>query len=362
MMHNWIEGILQHHMHVKWGIGIVFARSNNVAAEDNRKAAIATPTPDNDDFDIDMLDDELAELEAESQRHSDTPSHGKRLHSELSVYFSDDEDDDVSPHDGEFQPDSDSESDDDFASEEKEEKEAAKQAICIFGPEALSKIHACISEASIPTWITCPPRNLGEKSHGKLTADQWFTLFTIFLPLILPEIWLSFRKTHDADLLDNFHDLVKCTNIIGSYSASTPSADDYLHHYIKYQQSSKALFPTVSTRPNHHYAMHNAELMKFWGPLPMLSEFPYEQYNGALQKIKTNWHTCKENLTLVNHILILVSHRGNGLHYVAPDLPTWPFVWIHTTIHEYRQHIQYRVKDPVFGLCSCIHRIPRFHL
>lgn len=179
MMHNWIEGILQHHwhMHVKLGVGIVFARSNDVVVGNKGKVATVatTPTGSNINFDIDMLDDELAEVEAESQGYSDTPLHGKRLHSESSVYFSDEEDVD-SPYDGEFQPDSDS---DGFAAEEKEEYEAAQKAVCIFGPEAMSKIHACNAEANIPTWLVCPPQNLGDKSHGKLKADQWLTLFTI---------------------------------------------------------------------------------------------------------------------------------------------------------------------------------------
>jgi hypothetical protein len=219
MMHNWIEEILQHHTHVKWGIGIVLAKSrDDLAADDADNIAPTTPTGNDLDIDIDMLYDELDDLNAESQEHADTPSHGKRLHSETSLQLPDDENDD-SPLDKEFQPDSDSDSDDGYASEDKEH-EAAWQAVCIFGPEALSKIHACIADTKIPTWIAHPPRNLGEKSHGKLKADQWLTLFTIFLPLILPKIWLSSRKTHDATLLDNFHDLVKCTSIVCSYTAS----------------------------------------------------------------------------------------------------------------------------------------------
>jgi hypothetical protein len=208
-MHNWIEGILQHYTRVKLGIGIISAK-NDSAAEDNTTPP-ATPTGDELNIDIDMLYDELANLDAESQGHSDTPSHGKHLHSESSLQFSDDKMVD-SPHDEEFQPDSDSDSD--YANEEKEEHEAAWCAKCIFGPEALSKIHECIAGAHIPTWIAQPPRNLGEKSHGKLKADQWLTLFTIFLPLILLEIWLASRKTCDAALLNNFYDLVKCTNSV----------------------------------------------------------------------------------------------------------------------------------------------------
>jgi hypothetical protein len=147
------------------------------------------------------------------------------------------------------------------------------KALCIFDAEALSKIHACISHATIPSWVERPPTNLGGKSHGKLKADHWLTLFTIFLPLVLPEIWLSSSfKRH----LDNFHDLVTCTNIVCSYTISSASADQYHDHYIKYCASSKLLFPNVNTRPNHHYAMHNVDMMKFWGPLIKISEFAYE--------------------------------------------------------------------------------------
>jgi hypothetical protein len=242
MMHNWIKGILQHHACVKWGIVIISAK-NDSAAEDNSTPP-ATPTGNKLNIAIDMLYDELADLDAESQGHSDTPFHRKRLHSESSLQFSDDKMV-YSPHDEEFWPDSDSDSD--YANKEKEQHEAAWSAKCIFGPEALSKIHECIAGANIPTWIAQPSRNLGEKSHGKLKADQWLTLFTIFLPVILPEIWLASRKTHDAALLDNFYDLVKCTNIVCSYSASNFLADDYLYHYIKYQQSSKT--PVSYTPP-----------------------------------------------------------------------------------------------------------------
>ncbi len=34
--------------------------------------------------------------------------------------------------------------------------------------------------------------------------------------------------------------------------------------------------------------MHNAAILKYWGPLPCLSEFPGERLNGMLQKIQTN--------------------------------------------------------------------------
>jgi hypothetical protein len=124
MMHNWIEGILQHHTHVKWGIGIVLAKSQDGSVADDADNIASTPTGNDLDLNIDMLYDELADLNAESWEHSDIPSHAKQLHSESSVQLSDDENDD-NPFDEEFQPGSDSDSDDGYASEDKEEREAA---------------------------------------------------------------------------------------------------------------------------------------------------------------------------------------------------------------------------------------------
>ena len=209
----------------------------------------------------------------------------------------DEDDSEIPQEDEEFQPNSVSDSEGENG--DIEEEHDAAQHTSVFNSEAMLKIHECIANAIVPTWITHPPQNLGKKSHGKLKADQWYTLFTIFLPMVLPELWLASGKHQDSALLNNFHDLVMCTNIIGSYTMSNPVANNYLHYYIRYCQISKTLFLMVATRPNYHYAMHNAELMKFWGPLPILSEFPFEQHNGTLQKINTNWHICELHMRFV---------------------------------------------------------------
>jgi hypothetical protein len=300
LMHNWIEGILQHHARCKWGIGIVPSLKANQDGDDNDDPVEHNRphlAEDHDD-DVDMLDDELLDLHAESQAFEDIPLHPKRARSMTASMHSDsaseqdisedansDDDDDV------FQiSKSDSESDDSHSDNDSDKQEW--RATCTFNAAELSQIHACLSNTVIPSWIERPPKNLGEKSHGKLKADQWLTLFSVFLPLVLPEIWLSSPSKLHMDLLDNFHDLITCTKLVCSHSTSPEAADQYLHHYIQYRKSSKSIFPDVSTRPNHHYAMHNADLMKFWGPLIKLSEFSYERHNGLLQKIKTNGHLC----------------------------------------------------------------------
>ncbi|KAJ7620647.1 hypothetical protein DFH06DRAFT_1010455 [Mycena polygramma] len=164
-------------------------------------------------------------------------------------------------------------------------------------------IHAGLAAVVIPAWIDRPPVNLGEKAHGKLKADNWLVLFTIFFPLIIPELWHhSSASRKEEKLLQNFADLIAATNILCSYTTSPAEADAYLEHYVDYLKSSKSLFPGLTFRPNHHYALHNGAQLKWWGPLIQLGEFLYESLNGKLQKIKTNNHMWELDLTMLRQI------------------------------------------------------------
>jgi hypothetical protein len=280
-MHNWLEGVLQHHVRVLWGIGIVLSVPNETEDDDE-----ILPSPVSSEYMV-TLNEELSALEAESRQFKDTPSHLKCLRSEASFLQQNSLDEvEGSDSDGDvdFQPDDESDTDN-------EDSEEAWRATCVFSTVKLADIHACLSETIIPSWIERPPMNL--KSHGKLKADQWFLLFSIFLPVVLLEIWSHSSSRRHELLLDNFYNLVTCTNILCAYSVTPTSADAYLEHFIEYRKSSKILFPNIRPRPNHHFAMHNPDLMKFWGPLIRLSKFPYERQNGNLQKIKTNGHICE---------------------------------------------------------------------
>lgn len=57
----------------------------------------------------------------------------------------------------------------------------------------------------------------------------------------------------------------------------------------------RELWPRINSVPNHHLAMHNPDLLKFWGPLAGLSEFHGERMNGEFGKVKTNRRICKEH-------------------------------------------------------------------
>ncbi|KAJ6506588.1 hypothetical protein C8R45DRAFT_816835, partial [Mycena sanguinolenta] len=103
--------------------------------------------------------------------------------------------------------------------------------------------------------------------------------------------------------LRNFHDLVGCTNIVSSFSTSNTKADLFTKLYVKYRQALPLLFPVkFKSVPNHHFAMYNGPLLKFWGPFAALSEFAGERMNGMLQKVKRNRNTNDMPLTMLRQM------------------------------------------------------------
>lgn len=61
----------------------------------------------------------------------------------------------------------------------------------------------------------------------------------------------------------------------------------------RYNETSIGLFNDTRILPNHHYALHVPDQLRYWGPLMAVSEFSGEHINGLLQKAKTNNCTCK---------------------------------------------------------------------
>jgi hypothetical protein len=307
VMHNWLEGILQHHARRLLGIGIeVFLEADEQDVQDADAQEPELADADMDDLlslaledDMDIVS-EIAELVSDSQSNADTPSHARHLRRFHSTSLSNILDLPEGPADQDAADDdyvmADNESTD--GSEGSDSGQASTSEACIFTAAELQLIRSCIGDMVLPTWVARPPRNLGDKSHGKLKADNWFILFTVCLLASLPEIWSSSSTRHRL-LLQNFFDLVDCTNVTCSFSITMDDIELYEKEYVRYRQSKQVLFPRSHSVPNQHYAMHNGDLMRFWGPLMVLSEFPYERHNGTFQKVQTTNHLGKCGPTLL---------------------------------------------------------------
>jgi hypothetical protein len=300
VMHNWLEGVLQHHFRRKWGIGVdsVLGATEDESNDDTVHNHGLTAAEllqsefdwDNDDA-MELDDDELTDLASDSQTYADIPTHPRHLRRHATSSLADIQDVPIEEEGDEDWLMADDESSDGEASEE----EAPDIGTCIVDSVRINQIRSCIAELVLPTWIPRPPINLGEKTHGKLKAHTWFVLFTIPLPMVAAELWSTNADStlHEHLLRENLFDVSECTNVVCSFKTCTVDADEFTSKYIRYRRGLASLFPNSPSVPNHHYAMHNGSLLKFWGPLMPVSEFPYEHHNGTLQKVKTNGHPRK---------------------------------------------------------------------
>ncbi|KAH8804155.1 hypothetical protein DL96DRAFT_1474600, partial [Flagelloscypha sp. PMI_526] len=275
-MHNWLEGVLQHHLRVYWGIGRPKAVSKRLELMDQDELMSENDRIESDSELGALLDEKM---DYQDENNSDTHTGNSSNDSDnsdastirWSLYFAagDDDDDD---------------DDDDFFDNPQGDKAFE------FRTEQLGAIRQGLEQVQIPSYVNRPPSNLGEAKHGKLKAELDLTLVASVLPLVMSPYWWDERASGQLDteqlafsylMEENFNDL-------SAYSTTNNEADECLRHLISYRSSSHKLFPFVEDRPNHHIAMHVPEEMKFWGPTPGLAENSGEQLNGQFGRIPTS--------------------------------------------------------------------------
>ena len=159
----------------------------------------------------------------------------------------------------------------------------------VLGRTTLAAMWMDMERLSLPSWIAPAPGNAGSSRHGRLSADQYRTLFTINLPLTLGRLW-GVKEPHSTEykMFSNFMDLVMATKL-AMMRTMTPDRIAKFQFYMKrYLETLVDLYPGLSLSPTHHLCLHLAELLQNFGPVHAWRCFPFERYNGMLQKIPTN--------------------------------------------------------------------------
>ncbi|KDQ34156.1 hypothetical protein PLEOSDRAFT_1033831, partial [Pleurotus ostreatus PC15] len=318
-MHNFLEGILQYQLRVLWGTGRTKASMKALIGGIEDDAATETSE---DNQDASTKDD------TNSQHGSTAGLTDDFNRMDVDDYAMDlfpadvQDDDDHTPTTASFPPCLHPDLQDTPDSDDDSEVETGSFDIYTIPSNQLEAIRGCIHDVLLPTWVQRPPSNLGDASHGKLKAHELLVLFSVIFPLVLPELWWAVGE-HEEKLLESFCHLIQSTNIIASYSVTPTEADMYTSHYTRYRASLHELYPGFSSVPNHHYAMHNGDLLKFWGPLSVLSEFPGERMNGDLGQINTNRKLGMfVFLDLYLYCLLTTSiDRLYGINHVTSDKP-----------------------------------------
>ena len=156
----------------------------------------------------------------------------------------------------------------------------------VLGRNTLKFIHEHMSDTVLPSWVNTVPAEIGTKSRGKLSADQWHILRVVYLPVILIQLWHQNRSK--ITILDNYMDLVSEV-VIGSLlevTQDTISAYKTVSH--RYLRNAKKIYPGMNITPNQHNSLHIPMFLDLFGPLHAIRTFFSERMNYLLQQQNTN--------------------------------------------------------------------------
>lgn len=162
----------------------------------------------------------------------------------------------------------------------------------IFDATVLQHINSILPKIHTPTWIKRPIPVLGKASFGKLKADEWRSLITLQLPLILIPMW-SGQDHIKKSLLNNFIHLVSLVNLALKRVINSSHIERYRYHIKKYLESSVLLFQHCKLAPNHHVAVHLSDCLERFGPVRSWWSFPFERLMGKILKAEHNNHISK---------------------------------------------------------------------
>ena len=159
----------------------------------------------------------------------------------------------------------------------------------LLGKEVMEQVWADMARTTLPSWMGRAPKNLGSPSHGKLKADQWRTACTVNLVITLVRLWGQHDSNEDLQaILSNFISLVIMVRWASRRSTSLDHIEIIQSNLDYYLKSLVDLFGKSVIRPNHHLSLHITECLQAFGPVHGWWAFPFERYNGILQRKNTN--------------------------------------------------------------------------
>ena len=139
-----------------------------------------------------------------------------------------------------------------------------------------------------------PPTDFGKRRHGSLKASQWRTVCCFPLLVTLGRLWGSTHSSkQQQSWLENYIHLATLIRIAYSRSMTGPLIQAFRTHATEFIKGMKTLYPDEVIKPSHHYLLHLADLLEYFGPMPGWWAFAFERYNGFIQRTATNNHIGK---------------------------------------------------------------------
>ncbi|KIK29010.1 hypothetical protein PISMIDRAFT_89436 [Pisolithus microcarpus 441] len=166
-----------------------------------------------------------------------------------------------------------------------------------------------MEKTTLPSCVTRAPRNLGSRSHGKLKADQWRTACLVNLVITLCRLWGGINASQkNQSLLRNYLSLVIAVRWATTRTTSNYHTDVVEQFLVYYIHSTLEIFGARALVYNNHASLHVPECLGAYGPAHGWWAFPFERYNGVLQRFSTN-----SKIGQMEHTMLKAFCRGSNL-------------------------------------------------
>ncbi|KAI0694480.1 hypothetical protein C8T65DRAFT_585017 [Cerioporus squamosus] len=204
-----------------------------------------------------------------------------------------------------------------------EPEEPEESSAAMFTNDVLQQLRSDIKKMFMPSWLEKPPSNIGDASHGKLKADHWRTLCTVSMVITLVRLWgHAHASKEEAEALENFMHLVTAVDLATRRSMNPDRANAYDSHMEAYLQGLRTLYD-ADLVPNHHLSLHLKDCLLLFGPTHGWWVFPFERYNGLLQRLKTNHKPSEMATTFMRYFYLGAVLRWMMDTFRWPELPEY---------------------------------------
>ena len=179
--------------------------------------------------------------------------------------------------------------------------------------DVLSRVQGVINRTVTPSWIGSVPKNFGEAKAGTIKADQWRSLWTIYIPLAFISLWgdgvpqpapnaIMMKKALKTSMA------LSAVATLACYRTTTHQrAKDFREALREHVEGIKTLFPGFLL-PSHHLAFHISDFLLLFGPAKSWWCFPFERLIGQLQRQPHN-HRFGERSRIIRGTLTKLLSR-----------------------------------------------------
>lgn len=177
--------------------------------------------------------------------------------------------------------------------------------------EVIERIREVVKTTVKPTWLNSVPYNFGDASAGRLKADEWRTLGTIYIPIALFSLWGEEYAPNTSagkrlqKIFDHTMSLVSAVTLACSCNTSHHVASRYRYHIKTYIDQLKVVHPNARYLPNMHMALHIYDCLLLFGPVHAWWTFPFERLVGLLQQLSTNEKPGESSLLYLSDLIKL---------------------------------------------------------